>query len=164
MKKFILGVIIGGIVFGTITGVIAYSYNAKNISYTPNDSSWNVETVEDALKDLKTTSVKDVKPYLDKKENFGVDESITYNGFIVGHKYLGLYTSNYWAFDDPPGRIDSGVKDVNIIASAITAQRVSGGGKSYSAIITFEATADSITLYYGQTSSWYSMRFIDITN
>ena len=54
MKKFILGIVIGGIVFGTIGSVVAYNYNAKDIGYTPSDSSWNVNNVSDAIKDLHT--------------------------------------------------------------------------------------------------------------
>ena len=50
MKKFILGIIIGGIIFGTSI------YAANEVSYTPSDTSWNVSTVKAALDNLKSTS------------------------------------------------------------------------------------------------------------
>ena len=55
MKKIILGFILGLIAAGSITVVVAYNYNAKDIEYTPKDSNWNVNNVEDAIKDLKET-------------------------------------------------------------------------------------------------------------
>ena len=53
MKKFILGIVLGIVLTGSIAGVVALNYNAKEIGFTSNDSSWNVNNVEDALKDLK---------------------------------------------------------------------------------------------------------------
>ena len=46
-------VIITAIIVGSITGVVAFNYNAKDIGYTPSDTSWDVNNVSDALKDLK---------------------------------------------------------------------------------------------------------------
>ena len=45
MKKIFLGIIIGGVIFGSL-GVLAGSYNAKQISFTPNDATWNVKNVK----------------------------------------------------------------------------------------------------------------------
>ena len=67
MKKLIIAFILGGVVFGSITGVVAYNYNAKDVSYTPSDSNWNVDNVEDAIKDLKV--YKDIGDF--NKTNFG---------------------------------------------------------------------------------------------
>ena len=53
MKKYILTFILGGLFFGSIGTVVALNYNAKDIEFTPSDSSWNVNNVEDAIKDLK---------------------------------------------------------------------------------------------------------------
>ena len=50
MKKIIIGIILGGILFGS--GVYAASYLASDISYTPSDTSWEVSNVNDALDDL----------------------------------------------------------------------------------------------------------------
>lgn len=46
---FILGIVITS----SIAGVVAMSYNAKDVGYTPSDSTWNVNNVEDAIKSLK---------------------------------------------------------------------------------------------------------------
>lgn len=51
-KSRIFIFILGAIIFGSIGSVVAYNYNAKDIKYTPSDSSWNVKTVEDSLKEL----------------------------------------------------------------------------------------------------------------
>ena len=53
MKKYIIGFILGAITFGSIGTVVALNYNAKDVSYNPNDENWNVNNVEDAIKDLK---------------------------------------------------------------------------------------------------------------
>ena len=49
-KLFIF--ILGGIIFGSITGVVAYTINAKDVTYTPKDNNWNVKNVEEAINDL----------------------------------------------------------------------------------------------------------------
>ena len=57
MKQFILGIIVGGIIFGTsIYAATTYYYAANEVSYTPSDSTWNVTTVKAALDNLKSTS------------------------------------------------------------------------------------------------------------
>ena len=53
MKKILLGILIGGIVFGTIGAGAAYVYTARDIGYTPNDESWNVTNANEALTSLK---------------------------------------------------------------------------------------------------------------
>ena len=57
MKKFILWIIIGGIIFGSsVYAVTNYLYSSNEVSYTPSDSSWNVGNVKEALDNLKSTS------------------------------------------------------------------------------------------------------------
>lgn len=57
MKKMFFAFILGGIIFGSIAGVVAYNYNAKDISYTPNDSSWNVDNIDAAIKDMHSNII-----------------------------------------------------------------------------------------------------------
>ena len=52
MKKYIIGFILGAILFGSI-GVVAYTLNANQVSYTPSDKTWKVKTVEEAINDMK---------------------------------------------------------------------------------------------------------------
>ncbi len=53
MKKFILGIILGGIIFGTgVYAISNYLYKADEVSYTPGDTTWNVSDVNSALNDL----------------------------------------------------------------------------------------------------------------
>ena len=57
MKKFIFGMIVGGIIFGTsVYAATSYLYQAKEVSYTPSDFSWNVGNVKEAIDSLKSTS------------------------------------------------------------------------------------------------------------
>lgn len=56
MKKNILCFILGMIVAGGVAGVVAYSYNAKDVGYTPNDNTWNVSSTKQALDDLYVKS------------------------------------------------------------------------------------------------------------
>ena len=52
MKKFIIGLVIGLVIAGSI-GVVAYTLNANQVSYTPSDKTWKVKTVEEAINDMK---------------------------------------------------------------------------------------------------------------
>ena len=56
MKKFILGLIIGAITFGTVGVYAALKYQASQVSYTPSDKTWKVSNVEDAINDLYNNS------------------------------------------------------------------------------------------------------------
>ena len=60
-KNNIIGFIIGLIVAGSI-GVVAYTINASDVRYTPKDTTWNVNNVDDALNTLKSNSIS--KPVL----------------------------------------------------------------------------------------------------
>ena len=88
MKKFILGIVIGGIVFGTIGSVVAYNYNAKDIGYTPSDSSWNVNNVSDAIKDLKNGKKQSVKIV-----NIGQYDSLDYHNIDIKSLFPNDYTN-----------------------------------------------------------------------
>ena len=52
MKKYILGLLTGIIIVGSI-GVVAYQMNANQITYEPKDKSWKVTTVKEAVDDIK---------------------------------------------------------------------------------------------------------------
>ena len=96
MKKYlIVGVIafiLGSIIFGGVTGVAAYTMFANSIAYTPKNSNWEVDTVEDALNSLylsKTsenysTEEKKVGTWIDGKpiyqRSFVVTESVSLDG------------------------------------------------------------------------------------
>ena len=54
MKKFILGFIIGGLVFSGITVFAIHVYHANEIPYSPKNTNWNVNNVKTALDSLDT--------------------------------------------------------------------------------------------------------------
>ncbi len=52
MKKFILGIIVGLLISGTIVFAANYLYKADEVSYDPKDTNWNVDNVDSAIKEL----------------------------------------------------------------------------------------------------------------
>lgn len=54
MKKFILGFIIGSLLFSGITVLAIHVYHANEISYSPKNTNWNVSNVKSALDSLDT--------------------------------------------------------------------------------------------------------------
>ena len=56
MKKYIkdISIFVMGIITATSIGVAAYTISAKEIGYSPKDSSWKVNNVADAIESLKT--------------------------------------------------------------------------------------------------------------
>ena len=60
MKKgIVIGFIFGIIVCSTFSA-IAGSYKAKDVTYTPNDSTWNVSNVSSALDNIKQTDKTEI--------------------------------------------------------------------------------------------------------
>ena len=57
-----------GIIFGSIAGVTAYTISAKEIGYSPKDSSWKVNNVADAIESLKTLK--------GGSQNYSLDEQV----------------------------------------------------------------------------------------
>ena len=54
--KIILAFIIGLVVAGSVSLVIAITYNASSITFTPIDNTWNVSNVQGAINDLSNIS------------------------------------------------------------------------------------------------------------
>ena len=54
-KSNIFSFFLGAIIFGGIVGVSAYTILAKDISYSPKDTTWEVDNIKDAIDDLYTT-------------------------------------------------------------------------------------------------------------
>lgn len=63
MKKYILGLITGILICGGIGIVIATTYRASDISYSPNDNTWNVINVQGAIDDLKNEVNLEIKDH-----------------------------------------------------------------------------------------------------
>ena len=61
-KSLVIGILVGGIVFGGI-GVVASTYfSASQVSFTPSDETWTVTNVEDAINDLYVGTTELVIP------------------------------------------------------------------------------------------------------
>lgn len=52
IKNPILTFVLGALIFGGIGVVSAYTILASDIGYTPKDTTWEVDNVEDAIDDL----------------------------------------------------------------------------------------------------------------
>ena len=67
IKKGILIMAMVGLLFGGATGVLAYQYSAKQVIYTPSDTTWKVGNVEEAIDSLKFNKTSD---------NYSTDEKV----------------------------------------------------------------------------------------
>ena len=90
MKKYLLGLVTGAIIFSSI-GVVAVNVAANNINFEPSDNSWNVSTVEEALNSLYTASGdKIVFVGYNWKEGQSWSTHGLTNGLIVNNNYAEL--------------------------------------------------------------------------
>ena len=169
-KSRVFTFILGAVIFSGITGVAAYNMLAKDIKYTPSDNSWkkangdNITNVEEALDELYNKN--DINQLFDNINSSFGGQGVSFSGFTVGHKYLAVYASNFWSYDvgENSARINSGAKDVKVLTGGCdVAERISGGSGSCAYLLTFTATAGNIAINYGGSPSYYSMKFIDIT-
>ena len=100
MKKYIkdISIFVMGIITATSIGVAAYTISAKEIGYSPKDSSWKVNNVADAIESLKTLKGGsnnysldeqvvgtwiDGKPLYQKTWDAGAIPSGAQNGFLM---------------------------------------------------------------------------------
>ncbi len=70
-KNNLMSLILGALIFSTITGVAAYSIFAGDIGYTPQDASWkksngeNITNVKDAIDELYSSSGQSIVNKID---------------------------------------------------------------------------------------------------
>lgn len=55
-KSNIFSFLLGALIFSGITGVVAATILAKDMSYSPKDTTWKVDNVKEAIDDLYTTA------------------------------------------------------------------------------------------------------------
>ena len=60
VKSRVFAFILGAILFGSIGVVSAYTLFANDIGYTPNDATWEVSNVKDAIDDLYEKGVLNI--------------------------------------------------------------------------------------------------------
>ena len=74
MKKYIkdISIFVMGIITATSVGVAAYTISAKEIGYSPKDSSWKVSNVADAIESLKTSKGGSNIDYSTEEQNTGL--------------------------------------------------------------------------------------------
>ena len=75
--KLILGFILGAIIFGGIGTVVAVTLLASNISYTPSDTTWNVNNVKEAIDELYSKKKPLLISYIGKNSILG-NTTMTY--------------------------------------------------------------------------------------
>jgi len=97
MKEFIksrvFAFILGAIIFGSIGVISASTILAKDISYTPNDETWNVNNIGDAIDDLYANAhskSKIIKNYIanDLPNNGSYVEKVYTDAVEKGTYYL----------------------------------------------------------------------------
>ena len=72
-KSLVIGVLVGGIVFGSIGVAAATYFSASQVSYSPSDTSWNVSDVKGALDDL----------YINVNSNSNTIYKYTFDSFLL---------------------------------------------------------------------------------
>ena len=96
MKKYIkdISIFVMGIITATSIGVAAYTISAKEIGYSPKDSSWKVNNVADAIESLKTLKGGSTN-YSTEEQVVGtwIDEKPLYQKTYV---YSSTIPSNTW--------------------------------------------------------------------
>ena len=96
IKNPIFAFILGAIIFGGIGTVVAATILAKDVSYTPKDTTWKVDNVKDAIDDLYTKANKEIL----NKFTISID-SDSYSSTRIGRydlNFSGSITDNYKYF------------------------------------------------------------------
>ena len=102
MKKTIIG-IIAGVLVGTISSVIASSYIASQIAYTPKDSTWKVDNVGAAIDSLQLSKTA---------TNYSTEEKVV--GTWIDGKPLYQKTIVF-SLSSGSNDYKHGIKDVDMI-------------------------------------------------
>ena len=79
MKKFILGIIVGLLISGTIVFAANYLYKADEVSYDPKDTNWNVDNVDSAIKELYN-KISEANSALLALKNTAIAKAVGANG------------------------------------------------------------------------------------
>lgn len=105
MKKILLGFVLGIISMLGI-GVVAYNMKASEIGYSPKDSSWKVDNVQDAINDLYEGNGSNNNYACEVIKNF----SWTYSYKNEGQKFVvpctGTYKIEVWGSQAGQERYD----------------------------------------------------------
>ena len=154
MKKILIGIIIGGIVFGCLGIYGANIYESNSIEYNPTDASWEVNNVNDAINDLY-----DTKNELTKLKGLGnataSDISDGKTAVVQGELVKGTgsnlkYKTFYCSSRDTTFTLTSGFQPF------ITCNLAELQGKSVKAswlTIGYSYSSNSCPIYYSLTNS-----------
>ena len=103
IKSRIFTFVLGAVIFSGITGVAAYSMFAKDIKYTPSDTTWkksngdSITNVEDAIDELYENSnalkTSDLKSSVQYKNDRAGENTAAINNLSKG-KYMCFYVHN----------------------------------------------------------------------
>ena len=92
VKTWLFGFFIGAVIFSSI-GVVAYSLSAKDISFTPNNSNWQVDNINDAINDLYKSGGGDIEVLLQNGYSYTFTED--YSKIIVVASYHSYFQRTY---------------------------------------------------------------------
>ena len=156
IRKGIFIFLIVGTIFGSIAGVTAYTISAKEIGYSPKDSSWKVNNVADAIESLKTLK--------GGSTNYSLDEQVV-GTWIDGKP---IYQKTYNKSGVPQGRTtfeanflnNNKVDRIVNIYAVQTSENVYNSSYSESNGNTSYANVDSpngLTFIMGSTSATWTV-------
>ena len=84
MKGTIIGVLVGGIIFGSVGSVAAYNLRSNQITYQPTDSAWKVNNVEDAINSLYIAKTGDNYSTEERVVGTWIDGKPVYQKVLTG--------------------------------------------------------------------------------
>lgn len=161
MKKFILGLIIGGLIFGCLGVYAAYQFKANEIKFTPSNGNWEVSTVEEAINYLENLSCKTVTDALFETlyTHAGSRSTRSYTftkdyDFIIG---AGAASNNY--ANDNAGMTFSISSDTAELKNSY--QQYTGGYRRFDAFVYSNVKANntsSMYVGYGGKGVLYGLR------
>ena len=79
MKKYLLGLISGLLISGTIAYAANYLYQADEVSYTPSNTNWDVDNVDDAINELYN-KISEANSALLALKNTNIAKAVGANG------------------------------------------------------------------------------------
>ena len=149
IRKGIFIFLIVGTIFGSIAVVTAYTISAKEVGYSPKDSSWKVNNVADAIESLKTLKGGSTN-YSTEEQVVGtwIDGKPVYQKTIIKES---SFVKNEWNFLGQISNVAEVVSTDGIIVDSLAKEKIGGYRDSnlYSYMILDE---DGVRVFVGSFS------------
>jgi len=163
MKKFltsrVFAFLLGALLFSGITGVAAYNMFASNVGYTPEDTSWEVDNVSDAIDDLylkvNDRVIKVIAEFAQGEGNTSYSYTVTEKGTLI------IYLFSFRGNGGSHGTFYCKKNNTDLTASKVI---VNNTYRKYSRFVVEVEPGDVISLYSSNSGTYgdvgYSIYFV----